>query len=287
MVEHRNFIDTHVHFWDLANEYPWIENSNNDNLKQNYLIDNFIDDSKNLPLKKVVHVQAEINAKNKIIETEWLQNLSDNHALGFPNAIVGFVDLLDIQAEKDFEEHKNFKNFRGIRQILKSKNIQNDLLLNDIWLKNFDLLKKYDLSFDMLIYYSQFKQAIDLIKNFPSVQFIINHCLWPEESISDFEGWKNAVREVSKFENVAIKISGFGEWKTNWTTEFISDYVNIAIDSFGTKRCMFASNFPVDKFISNSSYDSFWLSYYKIVSNFSASEIDDLLVNNAEQYYKI
>ena len=84
-----------------------------------------------------------------------------------------------------------------------------------------------------------------------------------------------------------IKISGFGEWKTNWTTEFISDYVNIAIDSFGTKRCMFASNSPVDKFISNSSYDSFWLSYYKIVSNFSASEIDDLLVNNAEQYYKI
>ena len=104
---------------------------------------------------------------------------------------------------------------------------------------------------------------------------------------SDFEGWKNAVREVSKFENVAIKISGFGEWKTKWTTEFISDYVNIAIDSFGTKRCMFASNFPVDKFISNSSYDSFWLSYYKIVSNFSAHEIDDLLVNNAEQYYKI
>ena len=44
MVEHRSFIDTHIHFWDLKNEYPWIENNSNNDLKQNYLIEDFIDD---------------------------------------------------------------------------------------------------------------------------------------------------------------------------------------------------------------------------------------------------
>jgi len=48
MVEHRNFIDTHIHFWDLRNEYPWIENNSNNDLKQNYLIEDFIDDVKKL-----------------------------------------------------------------------------------------------------------------------------------------------------------------------------------------------------------------------------------------------
>lgn len=282
-----NFIDTHVHLWDLNNEYPWIQNNINNDLKQNYLIENLMDDAKNLSLKKIVHVQAEISEKNKVKETEWLQNISDLHPLGFPNAIIGFVNLLDPQAEKDIQDHRRYKNFRGIRQILKSKDQQFDLLFNDLWIQNFNLLKKYDLSFDMLIYYSQYKQAVSLIKKFPSVQFIINHCLWPEESIADFDGWKESIKEISQHENVALKISGFGEWKINWTANFISDYIKIAIDCFGTKRCMFASNFPVDKFISHSSYKSFWLAYFEIISYLSSHEIDDLLIKNAKQYYKI
>ena len=127
----------------------------------------------------------------------------------------------------------------------------------------------------------------DLIKKFPSVQFLINHCLWPEESLDDFDGWKKAVNEMSKLDNVVLKISGFGEWKTNWSTDFISDYIKVAIDSFGTKRCMFASNFPVDKFFSKSPYQSFWLAYMKIISKFSHTEINDLLMKNAEKYYRI
>ena len=87
-------------------------------------------------------------------------------------------------------------------------------------------------------------------------------------------------------DNVVLKISGFGEWKTNWSTDFISDYIKVAIDSFGTKRCMFASNFPVDKFFSKSPYQSFWLAYMKIISKFSHTEINDLLMKNAEKYYR-
>ena len=287
MLEHRNFIDTHIHFWDLSNEYPWIENNSNNNLKQNYLIEDFINDVKKLPLKKIVHVQAEISEKNKIKETKWLQKISDSHPLKFPNAIVGFVNLLDSNAEKDLEEHMKFNNFRGIRQILKNKNYDNDLMLNNIWLENFKLINKFNLSFDLLIYYSQYKLAIDLIKKFPNVQFMINHCLWPEESIGDFEGWKIAIKEISKLDNVALKISGFGEWKTDWSIDFISSYIKIALDTFGTKRCMFASNFPVDKFISHSSYTSFWSAYFKIISHLSNDEADDLLMKNAERYYKI
>ena len=287
MLKSQNFIDTHVHLWDLNNRYPWIENNSNNNLKQNYLIQNLMKDAENLSLKKIVHIQAEIDEKNKIKETKWLQAISDSHPLGFPNAIIGFVNLLDRNAEKDFEEQAQFKNFRGIRQILKSKNPQQDLLFNNNWLLNFSLLEKFNLSFDLLIHYNQYKQAINLVKKFPNVQFIINHALWPEESQDDFDGWKQGIKEMSNFDNTAIKISGFGEWKPNWTTDFIHEYINIVINNFGTKRCMFASNFPVDKFISQSSYSSFWSAYFTIISNLNQDEINDLFVKNAEQFYKI
>ena len=52
MLELRNFIDTHVRLWDLNNEYPWIQNNTNKDLKQNYLIQDLMKDAKNLPLKK-------------------------------------------------------------------------------------------------------------------------------------------------------------------------------------------------------------------------------------------
>ena len=53
MLELRNFIDTHVHLWDLNNEYPWIQNNINKDLKQNYLIQDLMRDANNLPLKKL------------------------------------------------------------------------------------------------------------------------------------------------------------------------------------------------------------------------------------------
>ena len=92
MLNHINFIDTHIHLWDLNNDYPWIQNNENHDLKQNYLIENLMNDAKGLSLKKFVHIQAEISEKNKIKETEWLQKISDSHPLSFPNAIVGLSD---------------------------------------------------------------------------------------------------------------------------------------------------------------------------------------------------
>ena len=51
MLNHINFIDTHIHLWDLNNDYPWIKKNENHDLKQNYLIENLMNDAKGLSLK--------------------------------------------------------------------------------------------------------------------------------------------------------------------------------------------------------------------------------------------
>jgi predicted TIM-barrel fold metal-dependent hydrolase len=74
-----------------------------------------------------------------------------------------------------------------------------------------------------------------------------------------------------------------GDW--NWTTDSIKPFVLDAIDAFGTKRCMFASNFPVDKLFST--YDDVFNAFKTITRNFSDDERRALFHDNAERVYRL
>ena len=92
---------------------------------------------------------------------------------------------------------------------------------------------------------------------------------------------------LSNFDNVAIKLSGFGERDSMWKIENIKPFINYSIEKFGVERCMFGSNFPVDKAFSLKTYFDYWDSYHTITSHLSINEKDRLFYKNAEKYYKI
>ena len=291
----QKIIDTHHHLWDpTSQKYDWLIKTNHSQLNKKYLIEDLVKDFNSLKIDKSVHVQAEINTDEIIYETKWLQEISDNNQ-GFPNAIIGFVDFMDSEVEKKLQQHLNFSNFRGIRQILKfdknntkASHAKIDYLNQDVWVKNFSLLQKYNLSFDLLILVSQTENALKLIKKYPNVLFIINHSLSPlkfdNESLED---WRKKIKLLSDHENIIIKLSGFGEFNPSWTDETIKPLILYSIDKFGINRCMFGTNFPVDKFLSTSMYTDYWNSYYNIVKDFSSNEKNKLFYINAEKYYKI
>ncbi len=291
----QKIIDTHHHLWEPATKkYDWLIKSENSQLKKKYLIENLFYDFRDLKIDKSVHVQAEINTNEMVYETQWLQEISNNNQ-GFPNAIIGFVDFMDSEVEKNIQQHLNFSNFRGIRQILKfdknnikASHTKIDYLNEGIWLKNFSLLEKYNLSFDLLILVSQTEDVLKLIKKHPNVLFIINHSLSPLKfDIESIEDWRKKINLLSTCDNIVIKLSGFGEFNPSWTEETIKPIILSSIDQFGIDRCMFGTNFPVDKFLSKSMYTDYWISYYNIVKDFSSNEKNKLFYLNAEKYYKI
>ena len=292
-IYQQKIIDSHIHLWDLEKySYDWIANAYNKDLKKNYLLENFIQDSISLNINKTVHVQAEINSNLNIEETKWLQFIADNNPNGIPNAIVGFVDLTSEKIEQELNQHMQFSNFRGIRQILKHDqkelNNESNLLKNNKWINNLQILVKKKLSFDLLIIYHQFKEAAKVIYKYPNLQFIINHTLWPQDvSIENFALWQDSIKALSEFDNVSIKLSGFGERNSMWGIENIKPFINYAIEKFGVERCMFGTNFPVDKAFSSKTYFDYWDSYHTITSHLSLDEKDCLFFKNAEKYYKI
>jgi predicted TIM-barrel fold metal-dependent hydrolase len=298
-LESQKIIDTHHHLWDPTNgKYDWLIADGHDVFNKVYLHKDFEQDIANLNLIKSVHVQAEINLSETIYETQWLQDFYNTQSLQdrkLPNAIIGFTDFLDIKAEQTLQAHLKYSNFRGIRQILNfdknNKNVSHtsiDYLKTDLWIKNFALLKKYDLLFDLSILLNQTEDAENLIKNYDSTLFIINHTLSPLDITNEnINLWLDKIKILSKYENVAIKLSGFGEFNSNWTSESIKPLILYSIENFGVNRCIFGTNFPVDKFLSNASYEDYWKAYLKITQDFSEDEINNLFYKNAEKFYKI
>jgi predicted TIM-barrel fold metal-dependent hydrolase len=84
---------------------------------------------------------------------------------------------------------------------------------------------------------------------------------------------------------VAVKISGLGVADRHWTVKSIRPFVLEAIEAFGVSRCMFASNFPVDKLWSG--FDAVYAAFREITRPFSEAERRQLFHDNAARYYRL
>ena len=104
-------IDPHHHLWDLErHDYPWLRPETRHPagdltpICQSYRLDDFLFDAAGLDLVKSVHLQAEIDRRDTVAETAWLQALADApESRGFPHGIVAFADLADPQVEATLE----------------------------------------------------------------------------------------------------------------------------------------------------------------------------------------
>ncbi|WP_206956154.1 amidohydrolase family protein [Trinickia acidisoli] len=302
-------VDPHVHFWDLrTHRYPWLEQPGTSfvgdaaALKHDYLPDTLLNEAGEIEVLKVVHVEANHDPANPVEETRWLQSLADGaheaHGVhgsprALPNAIVAWADLSAPDAEATLAAHAAFANTRGIRQIL---NVHADPLYgyvdrhfmrDPVWLDHVGLLARYGLSFDLQLYPSQMREAAQLARRHPDIQFVLNHAgmFVDRDSLAGYRAWRDGLRLLSSCPNVAVKISGLAMFDHLWTVESLRPYVLEAIDAFGTERAMFASNFPVDRLFG--SYEALWHAYARIVVGASDSERTALFRSNAERIYRI
>ena len=302
-MENIPIVDAHHHLWDLENEktkYSWLMVKEGEAffgdyaaIRKSYLLDDYLKDAKNQNLIKSVHVQAEHDDDDPVSETEWLQHLADKHNAKLPNAIVAFADFSKTNVKKILDQHQEYKNTRGIRQILsfnadepKYSHATEDFLKNSIWIENFKNMKNRNLSFDIQIYPHQMEDAFNLAKANSDILFILNHtgepCYQTDEYI---QLWETGMKKISSCENFVTKISGLGMFNPNWTINSSRIFVEKTIEIFGINRCMFASNFPVDKIFNT--FDNYWNSFKEITKNYSENDKKLLFSLNAEKYYRI
>jgi predicted TIM-barrel fold metal-dependent hydrolase len=240
---------------------------------------------------KSVHIECGWDPSNPVGETEWLQRLADQH--GYPHGIVARATLDAPNVEQVLEGHTGHKNIRGIRHAInwhpdpaKTYVDYPDLVKTKAWRYGFSLLQRYGLSFDLQLYPAQMADAAALARAYPEVLIILDHAGMPVDR--DEEGirlWQRGMRELAAAPNVVVKISGLGTVDWNWTVKSIRPFVLETIEAFSVPRCMFASNFPVDKLYSD--FDTLYAAFREITQHFSVDERQMLFHDNAARYYRL
>ncbi|MEZ5666847.1 MAG: amidohydrolase family protein [Alphaproteobacteria bacterium] len=297
-------IDAHHHLWDLeTNRYPWLQQpapapddvftGDIRPIRNSYLLADFKADIGDLPVVKSVHLQADHDDADPVNETRWLQAVADAPGSGgFPHAIVAYADLADPQVDAVLAAHAGFANTRGIRQILnthpqaKYSHAAREYMDDPQWERGYARLAAHGLSFDLQLYPHQMARAAAILVRHPDVPAIVNHTGTPiERSEAGRAAWRQELGRLAALPHVAIKISGLGMHDHRWTEASIRPFVLETIEMFGVARCLFASNFPVDKLYSG--YAAIWQAFDAITAGFSADERRALFHDNAARLYRI
>ena len=256
-------------------------------------------------------------------ETEFVNGIAAMSASGGYDyhracaAIVSYADLnLGAAVGEVLDAHMQASHrFRGIRhaagwdptdEVRNSHTSPNQNMLADgKFREGFAELGKRNLTFDAWLYHPQIPELTDLARSFPEQPIIFDHFGGPlgigiyagkREEI--FEKWKSDVAELSECPNVYPKlgglvmpINGFGFHKrdrpanSDELVEATSRYYLHMIEQFGVNRCMFESNFPVDK--ASCSYTVLWNSFKKMTTTFSQTERNALFHDTATNVYRV
>ncbi len=286
-------IDTHMHLFGINYpnlKYIWLEDEFVDehHLRERlegiknfeFNAEDFIYEVRNCNVTKAVHVQAAIGTEDPVIETKYIQEQTDK--TGYPIVAIADASLADNNIEDTLERHAAFSCFRGIRDFGGGNP---DYLENKEWQEGYSKLEKYGPIFCANILWEDMKKGAMLASKFPNITFIVDHTGYPQQRDDEyFQNWKNAISEISKVENVWIKISGLGMSDWSWTSETNKPWVEHSVESFGVNRVIWGSNWPVDKLFGM--YESLVYSYRKLWENFSDEEKNKMFKKNAEELFK-
>ncbi|XUU60328.1 amidohydrolase family protein [Erythrobacter sp. HA6-11] len=179
------------------------------------------------------------------------------------------------------------------------------LLLDTKFREGFAELAKTDLSFDAWMLEPQLPDLIDLARAFPDQPICLDHCGTPLGMASytgklheRFDTWRHSIHELAKCENVSIKLGGLAMHNCAMPEEgpaagigsetlaaLWRPYIETCIEAFGTKRAMFESNYPVDRW--GATYPVLWNAFKRLTRSASAEEKSDLYSGNAARFYRI
>lgn len=185
------------------------------------------------------------------------------------------------------------------------KNMPPGTLLDARFREGFARLAPHGLSFDAWLYHPQIAELIDLARAFPETTIVLDHVGGPlhlgvygafrEDA---YRHWRHAIAAAARCANVVVKVGGLGQpnpavglnlRSTPPTSvelaEALTPYVAPVIDAFGPERCMFESNFPVDK--ASFSYGIMWNAFKRLAARYSPEERAALFYGTAARVYRL
>jgi L-fuconolactonase len=274
-------IDSHQHYWHFNTaDYGWM-GENMSVIKRDFLPTDLLPELKSIDFDGSVAVQA----RQSLEETNWLLQLADEHP--HIKGVVGWLDLQSEQAEEQIAAFAKHHKAVGVRHVIHDEE-DLDFMLRPAFIRGVQLLEKYDLAYDILIFPTHLTNTIEFVKQFSDKQtFVIDHIAKPLIKDGIVSPWKEDIVALAKFPNVYCKLSGMvteADWNT-WKPENIRPYLDVIMDAFGPERILIGSDWPVC--LVAGKYSEVMQVVTDYISTFTEKEQDLMLGGNAAKAYKL
>ncbi|BBU31037.1 hypothetical protein BTHE68_47710 [Burkholderia sp. THE68] len=293
--------DAHQHFFDVErNYYPWLADKpvknfrygNYDSIRRTFLPDDYFRAAGHHRIVKTVLIEGEWNPADPLGELRWVESLRREH--GFPHAMSGQAWLDREDVDEVLGVYGRHPLVKGIRHkpaaVARAEHTDGfaapGSMRDPKWRDGYTKLHAHGLLFELQVFWWHFNEAAELARDFPFTQIVINHGGLPaDRSEEGLSAWRRALEKVAREPNVHLKISGICIPGERWSVEVNGPVVRDAIDVFGTQRCSFASNYPVDGVVDRMTdiFDGF----KQIVRGYSVEDRLRLFHDNTARVYGI
>ncbi|CAB1214214.1 amidohydrolase family protein [Acinetobacter bouvetii] len=290
-----------------------------------YLPENYVQDLGHYQVEQVVHVEASWHkdkGKGVIGETRFIESLPFHAETVKLGGIVATADPRDSNFKKILQLHKKassrFKGIRKMAAVHEDSKIhawadEPHLYRNKKFLKGFEALAQYNLSFDAWVYSTQLSDMIALAKQFPETSIVLDHFGTPAGLFGQVGAqtgltkiarenilirWQEDIAELASCANVYTKMSGllmpvlghqFHKQNRLATKQEVYDLtlplISHVLKNFGPYRVMFASNFPMDRV--STSLVNIIDAFSDAVLAYDPNALQQVFHHTAKQFYRL
>jgi predicted TIM-barrel fold metal-dependent hydrolase len=261
-------VDAHHHIWRQA-DLSWLSGPMQprifgpyEPIRRDYSVSEYLDDIAGSDVLRSVYVQT--NWPNDRFESEaaWVQQTANEN--GWPHALVAYADFSVDDVRPQLDRLARYPLVRGARmQLHWHENplyrfaVRPDLCSDPVIRRNVGRLAEYGWSFDLQVFTPQMAEAAILAESCPEVTFVLQHAgMWEDLSPEGRTAWRAGMTLLARCPNVVSKLSGLGTFIHRNDLAHIADVLDDTVAIFGAERCLFGSNFPIEKL---------WTSYRDLV----------------------
>lgn len=290
-------VDAHHHIWRQA-DLPWLQGPMQSRIfgpyepiRRDYSIGEFLGDLAGSNVVRSVYVQT--NWANDRFEDEvaWVERTA--RKTGWPHAIVAFADFAVDDVRPQLDRLTRYPLVRGVRmQLHWHENplyrfaTRADLCADPVIRRNIARLADYGWSFDLQVFAPQMAEAAGLARACPNVTFILQHAGMPEDlSPQGRSAWRAGITRLAACPNLVSKLSGLGTFIRRNDPAHVADIVEETVAIFGAERCLFGSNFPIEKLWTN--YSSLIDAYRVATRALEADQRKAIFKTTAMRVYRL
>lgn len=290
-------IDAHHHIWRQA-DLPWLSGPMQprifgpyEAIRRDYPLEEFNADA-GPALAASVYVQANWPPARALDEVRWVQSEADR--TGQPLAIVGYADLTAPDVDDLLAAQvEAAPRLRGVRmQLHWHANPQYrfaahaDLMDDGDFRRGLARLAAHDLLFELQVFPAQMPAAARLAHDFPALTLVLMHCGMPEDlSPAGLAQWRDGMARLAACDNVAVKLSGLGTFVHELSADLIAEIGGETIALFGPARCLWGSNFPIEKLWTD--YASLLAAWQTACAGLAAADRRALFHDTAARLYRL